>query len=152
MLNGGFGYYRNQDGHLVKKPSSYGKTIGNNVEIGQNTVIDDGSYRDTTVGDGTKIDNLCHIGHNTIIGRHCLIVAGCVLGGSSTLGDFSYIGMNSSIKDHVNIGKHCIVGAGSVVTKDVPDYDIIAGCPAKSILDKVTLTKKERFNMAYVQE
>lgn len=147
MLKTGFGYFRNRDGRLLKKQSDYETKIENDVEIGLNTVIDNGSYRDTVIGEGTKIDNLVHIGHNAIIGKHCLLVAGTVVGGSAEIGDFSYLGMNCSIKDHVKIGKHCLVGAGSVVVHDIPDYDIVAGNPAKSIKDKVTLKDSERFNM-----
>lgn len=148
MLNSGFGYFRNDKGILIKKESNYSKKIGDYVDIGINTVIDDGSYRDTIIGDGTKIDNLVHIGHNAVIGEHCLIVAGTVIGGSVQVGSFTYIGMNVSVKDHVKIGTHCIIGAGSVVIKDVDDYSIIAGNPAKKI--QTNLSTKQLHDMAYV--
>lgn len=148
MLDGyGFGYFRAADGTLIRKENHKHIVTGIEVEIGKNTVIDYGSYRNTFIDDGTKIDNLCHIGHNAKIGKHCLIVAGSVIGGSVEIGDFCYIGMNASIRDHVKIGKNVIVGAGSVVLKDVPDHDIVAGNPAISIKNRVTLSKEERFNM-----
>ena len=148
MLNSGFGYFRNDKGILIKKESNYSKKIGDDVDIGINTVIDNGSYRDTIIGNGTKIDNLVHIGHNAVIGEHCLIVAGTVIGGSVQVGSFTYIGMNVSVKDHVKIGIHCIIGAGSVVIKDVDDYSIIAGNPAKQI--KTNLSAKQLHDMAHV--
>lgn len=154
MLDGfGFGYRRNKDGTLERKPNRYDRILEQDVEVGEGTVIDKGSYRDTLIKEGTKIDNLIHVGHNAIIGRHCLIVAGTVIGGSVEIGDFSYIGMNVSIRDHVKIGKHCIIGAGSVVINDIEDYDIVAGNPAKSIKDKCKLTDEELFQMVgYVRE
>ena len=149
MIGNGFGYTRSDTGELIKKPSSFGVSIGNNVDIGINTVIDSGSYRDTVIGEGTKIDNLCHIAHNVIIGKHCLIVAGTVLGGSVEIGDYSYLGLNSSVKDHVKIGSHCIIGAGSTVIYDIPDNSVVAGNPAKHIRNN--LTDKQKFEMAYVR-
>jgi len=149
MLDGfGFGYYRAEGGHLHRKENKFDIKIGFNVDVGLYTCIDKGSYRDTEIGEGTKIDNLVHIGHNAIIGKHCLIVAGSVIGGSAEIGDFCFIGMNSSIKDHVKIGNHVTVGAGSVVINGIPDYDIVVGNPAKSVKDKVTLTSEKIFQMA----
>ena len=143
----GFGYKRLENGKLIRKENNFDIDIGQDVDIGLYSCIDKGSYRNTVIGEGTKIDNLVHIAHNAIIGKHCLIVAGTIIGGSAEIGDFCFIGMNSSIKDHVKIGKHVIVGAGSVVIHDVEDYDIVAGNPAKSVKDKVTLTPEQIFQL-----
>ena len=141
----GFGFTRNKKGYLARNKHNFKVVIGKNVEIGRNTNIDKGSYRDTIIGDGTKIDSLVHIGHNSIIGKHCLIVSGVVIGGSSEIGDFSYVGMNASIRQHTRIGKHCIIGAGSVVINHIPSYSTVAGNPAKPV--RSSLTKDERFKM-----
>ena len=122
-------------------------TIGKDVEIGRLVNIDKGSWRDTKIGQGTKIDSHVHISHNAIVGEHCLLVAGGSIGGSAEIGDYSYIGFNAVIKQHVTIGKHVIIGAGAIVINDVADYEIMAGNPAKSIKSKVKLTDKERFRM-----
>ena len=143
----GFGYARDNTGKLIRKKNCCSIRIGNDVEISRAACIDYGSYRNTVIGDGTKIDNLVHVGHNAIIGKHCLLVAGSIIGGSSEIGDYSYIGMNASIKDHVKIGNHVIVGSGAVVISDILDYDIVVGNPAKSILGKINLTDEERWNM-----
>lgn len=148
----GFGYNRDKDGKLIRKGNTGDILVKKDVEIGRFTCIDKGSYRDTVIGEGTKLDNLVHIGHNAIIGNHCLIVAGTVVGGSCEIGDFSYVGMNVSIKDHVKIGKRCIVGAGSVVVKDVPDYDIVAGNPAVSIKSKCKIEGLALYNMIGIYE
>lgn len=144
----GFGYKRDLRGNLIRKNNNtHDIWYGEGVEIGRNTCIDKGSYRDTVIGENTKIDNLVHIGHNARIGRNCLIVAGTVVGGSAEIGDSCYIGMNVSIRDHVKVGKHVLIGAGSVVLKDIPDYDIVAGNPAVSIKQRVKLSKEDRYNM-----
>ena len=149
----GFGYKRAEGGILHRKENYFDVKLGWNVEIGNFTNIDKGSYRDTEIGEGTKVDSCCHLGHNCRIGKHCLIVAGTIIGGSAEIGDFCFIGMNSSIKDHVKIGKHVIVGAGSVVIHDIVDYDIVAGNPAVSVKDKVTLTPEQIFQLVgYVRK
>ena len=52
---------------------------------------------------------------------------------SVSIGDHSYIGINSVIVGNIRIGKHCVIGANSVVTKDIPDYSVAVGSPAKVI-------------------
>ncbi len=130
----GFGYERNEKGILKRKENSGDLLIGIEVEIGEFTRIDAGSYRCTMIGNGTKIDSNVKIAHNSIIGRHCLIVAGAVIGGSAEIGDFSYIGMGALILNHKKLGKHCLVAAGAVVTKDWPDNVCLKGNPAKPFI------------------
>ena len=136
---------RDKEGILKRNIHNFGVTIGDNVEIGRLTNIDKGSYRDTVIGAGTKIDSMVHVGHNAIIGKHCLLVAGCVIGGSAEIGDYTHIGMNASIKDHVKIGKHVIVGAGAVVINDVKSGSVMVGNPARMIKDN--LTKEQKWRM-----
>ena len=66
--------------------------IGNDVEIGANAAIDRGTVADTIIGDGTKIDNLVHIGHNCRIGRDCLLCGQVGFAGSAVLGDRVVLG------------------------------------------------------------
>ena len=87
----GFGFAMGPRGHL-KVPQIGRVVIQDDVEIGANTSIDRGALRDTIVGEGTKIDNLVQIGHNVVIGRHCVIVAQTGISGSSELGDFVVLG------------------------------------------------------------
>src|SRR5690606_10623453 len=82
----GFGFAMGVDGRL-KVPQIGCVRIGNDVEIGANTTIDRGALGDTVIGEGSKIDNLVQIGHNVVIGRHCIIVAQSGLAGSAELGD-----------------------------------------------------------------
>jgi UDP-3-O-[3-hydroxymyristoyl] glucosamine N-acyltransferase len=115
---------------LTRKKHIFTVIIEDNVEIGAFTVIDRGSWRDTVVGRGTKIDSHVKIAHNVQIGENCLIVAGAVIGGSVTMGSGCFIGINAAIKQRVVIGDNAVVGMGSVVTKDVHANTTVIGNPA----------------------
>ncbi len=131
----GFGYEREENGELLSFPHIGGVTIEDNVEIGANTCIDQGTLDDTIIGKGTKIDNLCHIAHNVVIGKHCAIIALTLIGGSTTIGDYSWVSPCSCVRDGLKIGKNTILGMGTVVTKDVEDNSIVFGIPGKKIRD-----------------
>lgn len=141
----GFGYRPSSDGRsIVKIPHIGNVVIGNQVEIGSGTCIDRGKFSSTTIGDGTKIDNLVQIAHNCKIGRQCLI-AGCSgIGGSVTLGDGVTVAGQVSIKDHVKIGHGAKIGAKSLVIKDVLDGGTVLGLPADDV--KKTLKKWATIN------
>jgi UDP-3-O-[3-hydroxymyristoyl] glucosamine N-acyltransferase len=127
----GFGYERKEDGTLVKF-SHFGKVIINdNVDIGSNTCIDRGTINDTIIGEGSKVDNLVHIGHNVRIGKNCVIIAQSMIGGSTVIDDNVWISPSSVIRDGLRIGRHALIGMGSVVTKNIPANEIWIGTPAK---------------------
>lgn len=134
----GFGWVRQEDGTLFKMPHTGNVRIESNVEIGSNVCIDRAVIGETLIGEGTKLDNLIHIGHGAQIGKHCLIVAGSVIGGSAIIGDRTFIGMNVSIKNKIKVGNDCYIGAGAVVVKDIPDGETWAGVPAKKIEKPIT--------------
>lgn len=133
----GFGFERDALFKMKRKEHKHKVIIGENVEIGSCTCIDRGQERDTVVGEGTKIDNLVHVAHDVVIGKHVGLVAGTSLGGSCEVGDYTFIGINVSVKPQVRIGKRCLVGMGSVVLEDVPDDVVVVGNPAR-ILRKNT--------------
>jgi UDP-3-O-[3-hydroxymyristoyl] glucosamine N-acyltransferase len=138
----GFAYERDKKTlELERFPHIGGVRIGDNVEICANTSIARGSISDTVIGDGTKLDALVHVAHNVIIGRNCELTAGTIIGGSTTVGDTSWMGLNCTLKNKIKIGNNVIVGAGACVIHDVPDEDIVAGVPAKSIKHKVISDK-----------
>ena len=143
----GFAYERDEKG-LYKFPHFGRVLIGNDVEICANSHIAKGSLSDTIIGDGTKIDSLVHISHNVHVGKICEITAGAVIGGSAEIGDSTWIGLNATIKDHVKIGSNVIVASGASVIHDVPNHDIVAGVPAKSIKNKVNAKSDDLFLMA----
>jgi UDP-3-O-[3-hydroxymyristoyl] glucosamine N-acyltransferase len=133
----GFAYERNNSLELEAFPH-FGKVIiGNRVEVAVNCSIARGSLKDTVIGDGTKIDALVHIAHNVTIGRNCSLTAGAIVGGSTSIGDTCWLGLNSTLKHKIQVGSKVIIGSGASVINDIPDEDIVAGVPAKSIKHKV---------------
>lgn len=129
----GFGYEQDENHNWLRFPHIGKVKIGENVEIGANTVIDKGALEATEIGDGTKIDNLVHIAHGVKIGKNCIIVACVQLGGSVVVEDGSWIGPNTSMIEGIRVGKKALIGVGSVVVKDVPDNITVAGNPAVPI-------------------
>jgi len=130
----GFGDVWDGEKH-VEFPHRGDVRIGDDVRLGCFVCIDRASLAGefTEIGDGTKIDNLVHIAHNVKIGKHCLIIAGAVIGGSAVIGDRVYVGMGALIKNKVKIGDDAVIGMGAVVLKDVPAGETWVGNPAKKL-------------------
>jgi UDP-3-O-[3-hydroxymyristoyl] glucosamine N-acyltransferase len=126
----GFGYAMGPEGHL-KVPQLGRVILGDDVEVGANSTIDRGSSRDTTIGQGTKIDNLVQIAHNVTIGKHCVIVAQVGIAGSTTLDDFVAVGGQTAIAPHLRLGKGVQIAADAGVMTDVPPGGKWGGSPAR---------------------
>jgi UDP-3-O-[3-hydroxymyristoyl] glucosamine N-acyltransferase len=126
----GFGFAMGRSGHQ-KVPQIGRVIIQDDVEIGANTTIDRGALRDTVIGEGTKIDNLVQIGHNVVIGRHCIIVAQTGISGSAELGDFVALGGQVGVVGHVKIGAGAQIAGSSNVRGNVPPGVRWGGTPAK---------------------
>ena len=125
----GFGYVLDEGRHL--KVLQLGNVIiRDDVEIGANSAIDRGTLGSTVIGEGTKIDNLVHVAHNVVIGRHCLIMGQAGFAGSTQLGDYVVVASQSGIADHLKLGHQAMVGAKSGVMRDVPDGGRVLGIPA----------------------
>ena len=125
----GYGYVFDQGRH--RKILQVGHVIiHDDVEIGANTAIDRGALGATVIGEGTKIDNLAHIAHNVVIGRHCLIMGQVGFAGSTQLGDYCVIASQSGIAGHLKLGHQAMVGAKSGVMRDIPDQGKVLGIPA----------------------
>lgn len=131
----GFGFRPDPERGLVKIPQIGNVIIGNNVEIGANSCVDRGKFSSTVLGDGCKIDNLVQIGHNSKLGKFCIMAGNSGLAGSVTLGNGVIIGGSASIKDHTTIGDGAVIGAGSGVTADVPAGKTMLGYPAVEARD-----------------
>lgn len=125
----GFGYVPGSAMHQ-KIPQIGRAIIQDHVEIGANTTVDRGSVWDTIIGEGTKIDNLVQIGHNVVIGRHCLIAGQVGISGSVTIGDFVMIGGGASFRDHISIGDGARVTGMAAVHTDIPNGETWGGYPA----------------------
>jgi UDP-3-O-[3-hydroxymyristoyl] glucosamine N-acyltransferase len=125
----GFGYVLDEGRH--RKVLQLGNVIiHDDVEIGANVAIDRGTLGSTVIGEGTKIDNLVHVAHNVVIGRHCLIMGQVGFAGSTRLGDYVVVASQSGIADHLKLGNQAVVGAKSGVMRDVPDGARVLGIPA----------------------
>jgi UDP-3-O-[3-hydroxymyristoyl] glucosamine N-acyltransferase len=129
----GFGFASSPAGH-VKIPQLGRVILQDHVEIGACTAIDRGALGDTVVGEGSKIDNLVQIGHNTRIGRHCVVVGHVGISGSCELGDFVVVGGQVGIADHVRIGDGARLAArAGVVPGNLPGGQDYGGMPAKPL-------------------
>jgi len=137
----GFGY-EFTDGKHQKIPQVGTVEIGDDVEIGANTTIDRARFGKTRIGRGTKIDNLVQIGHNCVIGEHCIICGLVGMAGSTIIGDYVTIAGQVGIAGHLTIGDKSIIMAQAGVTKDVPPGSFMLGAPA------VPHTKFKRVNAA----
>jgi UDP-3-O-[3-hydroxymyristoyl] glucosamine N-acyltransferase len=104
--------------------------IHDDVEIGANAAIDRGALGSTIIGQGTKIDNLVHVAHNVVMGRHCLVMGQAGFAGSTRLGDYCVIASQSGIAGHLKLGNQAVVGAKSGVMRDIPDGGVVLGIPA----------------------
>lgn len=122
---------RNKSGKVVSMPQFGGVKIGEDVKIGACTVIARGAIDDTIIESGTSIDNCTFISHNVNIGKNVLIVGETIMFGSSSIGDNSFISGNSTIRNGITIGEGCLIGMGSVVVRDVDDFSVVKGNPAK---------------------
>ena len=125
----GFGY-RLTDGRHVKVPQTGTVEVGPDVEIGANCTIDRGTFEATTIGEGSKIDNLVMIGHNNRIGRHNLLCGQVGIAGSCQTGDYVVMAGQAGIKDHTEIGNKVMVGAQAGVHRNIPDDQQVLGSPA----------------------
>jgi UDP-3-O-[3-hydroxymyristoyl] glucosamine N-acyltransferase len=132
----GFGFRPSPDGRgLIKIPHIGNVIIGNGVEIGANSCVDRGKFSATIVGDGCKIDNLVQIGHNSKMGRSCIMAGASGLAGSVTLGDGVIVGGGVCISDHVTLGNGVQVGGMSGVLSDFGDGKKLLGYPAVEARD-----------------
>ncbi len=127
------------DGALQKIPQIGIVELGDDVEIGSNTCVDRAQTGVTSIGTGTKIDNLCQIGHNCRIGAHCAIAALTGLAGTTTLGDYVQVGGQSGFRGHIVVGTGAKIGGRSAVWGDVAAGATVSGEPARAHRENVRL-------------
>ncbi|AEA44441.1 UDP-3-O-(3-hydroxymyristoyl)glucosamine N-acyltransferase [Fluviicola taffensis] len=130
--------------YYKKKPNGYDRMhscgfvyIEKNVEIGAGTTIDAGVSAITRIGEGTKIDNQVQIGHDTIIGKHCLIAAQVGIAGCVTLEDrVTMWGQVGCISD-VTIGEGAVILAQSGISKSLEGGKVYFGSPCEEAKQKM---------------
>ncbi len=134
----GYGYEFSEGRHI--KIDQVGIVeIEDDVEIGANTTIDRARFGKTVIGEGSKVDNLVQIGHNVVVGKHCLIVAQTGISGSSTLGDRVTLAGQVGVAGHVHIGSGAQLGARSGVTANLAGDTIYSGKPAQPIRQEMKM-------------
>ncbi|MDQ2992176.1 MAG: UDP-3-O-(3-hydroxymyristoyl)glucosamine N-acyltransferase [Candidatus Eremiobacteraeota bacterium] len=118
------------DGRLERIPQVGNVVLGDDVEIGANTCVDRAQTGSTSIGEGTKIDNLVQIGHNCKLGKHDAIAALSGLAGTTTIGDYTRVAGMVGFKGHITVGSRVTIAGDSRVWGDIPDGIMISGAPA----------------------
>ncbi|WP_375552509.1 UDP-3-O-(3-hydroxymyristoyl)glucosamine N-acyltransferase [Rhodophyticola porphyridii] len=118
--------------------------LGDDVEIGANTAIDRGTIANTEIGDGTKLDNLVHIGHNVRIGRDCLICGQVGSAGSTVIGDRVVLGGQCGLSDNIVIGDDVVAAGATKIFSNVPSGRMLMGSPAVKMDTQVEIYKAMR--------
>ena len=137
VIGGDACYFQRTKSGIFRKFESSGRVIlGNDVEIGALTAVDRGVSGDTIVGDGTKMDNFVQIGHDTHIGKHCLIGAHSAIAGVSTFEDYVTLWASVLINKDLVIGKGAVILATSAVDKSLEGGKVYFGCPAVEARNK----------------
>jgi UDP-3-O-[3-hydroxymyristoyl] glucosamine N-acyltransferase len=126
----GFGYVFDQGRHL-KVPQIGNVIVEDDVEIGANVAIDRGALGSTVIGRGTKIDNLVQIGHNVVLGEHCIMCGQSGIAGSTRVGSYTTMAGQVGVAGHLEIGRQATLGAQAGVMNNVPDGAKWLGSPAQ---------------------
>lgn len=130
----GFGFVRGSAGYQ-KFPQIGRVEIGDDVEIGANSCVDRAALGITRIGDGVKLDNMVHIGHNCDIGKHVVIAAQTGLSGGVVVEDFAVIGGQVGIGDKARIETGAVLGSGCgiLTSKIVRKGQVVWGTPARPL-------------------
>ncbi len=118
--------------------------IGDDVEIGANATIDSGTIRATQIGDGCKIDNLVHLGHNVRTGHDCLFAGQTGISGSVEIGNNVVLGGQCGVVDNVFIGDGVIAAGGSKILSNAPAGRVLMGYPAVKMETQTEIYKAQR--------
>ncbi len=129
---GGDGFYFKNRGDSFEKLESVGKVvIEDHVEIGANCTIDRGVTAETRIGAQTKLDNLVQIGHDTVIGKHCLLAAQVAVAGCCNIGNDVILWGQVGVKANITIEDKVEVYAQSGIGKTLKEGHKYFGSPAE---------------------
>lgn len=130
----GFGFVM-AGGHYEKFPQVGRVEIGDFVEIGANSCVDRAALGVTSIGEGTKLDNMVHVGHNCRIGRHVVVAAQTGFSGGVVVEDYAVVGGQVGIGDKARIESRAVLGSGAGVlsSKVVHAGQVVWGTPARPL-------------------
>ena len=130
----GFGFAMT-GGRWEKFPQVGRVELGDDVEIGANSCVDRAALGVTRIGDGTKLDNMVHVGHNCTIGMHVVVAAQTGLSGGVSIGDYAVVGGQVGVGDKARIESKAIVGSGAgiLTSKIVRAGEPVWGTPARPL-------------------
>ncbi len=120
----GFAPYKKK---WIKIPQTGTVIIGDDVEIGSNCSIDRGAMGDTTIGRGTKLDNLIQIAHNVHVGDDCAFAASVAIAGSAVIGNRVQMGGKAGVLGHLSICDDVIISSCTLVTKTIAKTGFYSG-------------------------
>lgn len=123
-------YFQRRESGYVKFQSGGRVILDNNVEIGACCTIDKGVTADTYIGEGTKMDNQCQVGHDTIIGKNCLIGAFAAIAGVTVIEDDVILWARVAVNKDIVVGKGTVLLATSAIDKSVEGGKVLMGSPA----------------------
>lgn len=130
-------YYKKENGNFTKMHSCGSVVIENNVEIGCGCTIDKGVTGATRIGAGTKIDNQVHIGHDTVLGKNCLVAAQVGIAGCVKIEDDVTLWGQVGVRSDITIGKEAVVLAQTGVSKGLDGGKIYFGSPVSESREKL---------------
>ncbi len=126
----GFGF-ATMSGKHERVPQIGRVVIGDDVEIGAGTTIDNATFGETSIGRGTKIDNLVHLGHNVHVGEDCFIIAQVGVAGSTTIGNHVVLAGQTGVSGHITIADHVTCGGKTGVIGSIKESGTYVGFPAR---------------------
>ena len=121
------------EGEIVSLPHVGRVVLEDAVTLGANVTVDRGMFDDTRLKAGCRIDNLCHIGHNVVVGEQAVMAAFAGVSGSVSIGAGAQFGGRVGVADHLTIGAGARLAADAAVMRDVPEGETWAGSPAQPI-------------------
>ena len=143
----GFGNAPQPDGTWRKIEHLGNVIIGNDVEVGSNTTIDRAPMESTIIADGVRIDNLCQIAHNVVVGKNTVMAAQTGIAGSTKIGESCILAGQVGIVGHITVADHTTIGAKSGLIGNVrKPGQVFFGTPA--ILHKTYLKSYAKFKQA----
>ncbi len=131
----GYGFAQDSERKSHPIPQTGIVVLEDRVRIGANCCVDRATYRETRIGKGTKLDNLCHIAHNVEIGEDCLLTSMFCVAGSTKIGNRVIASGQSGVIDHINICDDAVLLHRAGVTKDIDSPGAYAGLPTQPLTD-----------------